>query len=45
MKQYENNEKVNQRGLEELLSFYFEEGYDASDGCINAQNWYHKGEN
>ena len=40
MKQYENNEKVNQRGLEEAHSFCFEEGHDASDGWyINAQDW------
>ena len=38
MKQYDNNEKVNQRGLEEVLPFCIEEGHDTSDGwCINAQ--------
>ena len=45
MEQYENNEKkMDQRGLEEELSFCIEEGHDASDGwCINTQNWYSKG--
>ena len=39
MKHYYNNQKVDQRGLEEVLLFYIEEGNNASDGwCINAQN-------
>ena len=43
MRQYSNNEIVNQRCLEEALSFCIEEGHDASDGwCIDAQNGYHK---
>ena len=32
MEQHSNNEKVDQRGLEEVLSFCIEEGYDSSDG-------------
>ena len=28
----DNNEKVDQRGLMEVLSFYIEDGHDASDG-------------
>ena len=43
MKQYDNNEKVDQRSLEEVLSICIEEEHDASDGwCIKAQNWYRK---
>ena len=43
MEQYENNEKVDKRGLEEVLLFCIEEGHDDSDRlCINTQNWYHK---
>ena len=39
MQQYDNNEKVDQRGLEVVLSFYIEKGYNVSDGwCINPQN-------
>ena len=44
MQQYNNNEKVEQQGFEEVISFCIEEGIDISDGwCINAQNWYRKG--
>ena len=32
MEQYDNNKKVDQRGLKELLSFCIEEGHDAGDG-------------
>ena len=36
MEQYENNEKVDQQGLEEVISFCIEERNDASEGwCIN----------
>ena len=43
MEQYDNNEKVDQGGLEEVLLFCIEEGRDASDGwCINSQIWYRK---
>ena len=43
MKQYDNNERVNQRGLKEVLKFCIEEEHDASNGwCINVQNWYRK---
>ena len=36
MKQYDNNEKLDQRGLEEVLLFCIEEVHDTSDGwCIN----------
>ena len=46
MEQYDNNEKVDQRGLEVVISFCIEERHDASDGwCIDAQNWYRKGWN
>ena len=46
MEQYDNNEKVDRRGLEEIVSICIEEGHDARDGwCINAQNWYRKGKN
>ena len=39
MEQYDNYEKANQLGLDEVLSFSIEEGRDVSDGqCINAQN-------
>ena len=42
MEQYDN-EKVDQQGLEEILSFCIEEGHDAYDGWwINAQKWYSK---
>ena len=44
MEQYDNNEKVDQRGLEEVLSFCIEEGHDASNRWfIDTQNWYRKG--
>ena len=34
---------MDQRNLEEVISFCIEEGHDASDGWfINAQNWYRK---
>ena len=40
MEQYDNNEKVDQQGLEEVFSFCIEEGHDASDEwCTNTQNW------
>ena len=43
MEQYDNNEEVDQRGLEEVLSLYIEEIHNVSDKlCINAQNWYRK---
>ena len=43
MEQYYNNEKVDQRSLKEVVSFYIEEAHDACDRwCINAQNWYRK---
>ena len=39
MQQYDNNEKVDQRGMEAVLSFCIEERYNTSDGwCINPQN-------
>ena len=31
MEQYDNNEKVDQRSLEEVLLFCIEEGHDTSD--------------
>ena len=44
MEQYDNNEKIDQLGLDEVLLFCIEERQDASDGwCINSQNWYRKG--
>ena len=37
MEKYDNNEKVDQQGLEEVLSFCIEKGHDAIDEwCINA---------
>ena len=42
MEQYDNNEKANQRSLEEVLSFDIEEEHDFSGGWINSQNWYRK---
>ena len=37
--QYDNNEKVDQRDLEEVLSFCIEKEHNDSDRwCINAQN-------
>ena len=40
MEQYDNNEKVDQRGLEEVLSFCIEERHDATGLSYKTSEFY-----